>query len=89
MPVFLRAGAAQPAVAVRAEDVRRPLLLALRAALEAESPKLSDRLTAEACGCKYRALGNRVLMDCFTRTEESSLREGCLSRSVQKSTLCD
>lgn len=52
MPVLLRAGAAQPAVAVRAEDVRRPLLLALRAALEAESPKLSDRLTAEACGCK-------------------------------------
>lgn len=38
--MLLCAGAAQPAVAVRAEDVCRPLLLALRAVLEAESPKL-------------------------------------------------
>lgn len=37
--MLLCAGAAQPAVAVRAEDVCCPLLLALRAVLEAESPK--------------------------------------------------
>lgn len=38
--MLLSAGAAQPAVAVRAEDVCRPLLLAFRAVLEAQSPKL-------------------------------------------------
>lgn len=51
MPVLLCAGAAEPAIAVRAEDVCCPLLLALRAVLEAESPKLvtCDRLTTGAC----------------------------------------
>lgn len=55
MPVLLCAGAAQPAVAVRAEDVCCPLLLALRAVLEAESPKpvtvSTVRLAAASSKC--------------------------------------
>lgn len=49
MPVLLRAGAAQPAVAVGTEDVCRPLLLALRAVLEAESSRVTDNIFIWAC----------------------------------------
>lgn len=49
MPVLLRAGAAQPAVAVGAEDVCCPLLLALRAVLEAESSPVTDNVLIWAC----------------------------------------
>lgn len=58
--MLLCAGAAQPAVAVRAEDVCRPLLLALRAVLEAESPKpvTISMLRLAAASSKYsRAQG--------------------------------
>ena len=44
MPVLLRAGAAQPAVAVGTEDVCRPLLLALGAVLEVESSGITDSI---------------------------------------------
>lgn len=89
MPVFLCTGAAQPAIAIGAEDVCRPLLLALRAVLEVESPKSvtlsSSRLVLQAAN----ALGNGVLMDCFPGTEECSLQERCLAGFVQESTLCN
>lgn len=49
MPVLLRAGAAQPAVAVGAEDVCCPLLLALGAVLEAERSGVTDSILNWAC----------------------------------------
>lgn len=49
MPVLLRAGTAQPAVAVGTENVCRPLLLALRAVLEAESSGVTDNILIWAC----------------------------------------
>lgn len=49
MPVLLRAGAAQPAVAVGAEDVCCPLLLALGAVLEAERSGVTDSSLIWAC----------------------------------------
>lgn len=48
MPVLLGAGAAQPAVAVGTKDVCRPLLLALRAVLEAESSGVTDNILSGA-----------------------------------------
>lgn len=77
MPVFLCAGAAQPAVAVGAEDVSRPLLLAFRAILEAES-KISDPVYWGLQLQAANALLTGVLVECFPRTEESCPVEGTL-----------
>lgn len=44
MPVLFGAGAAQPTVAVGAENVCYPLLLALRAVLEAEGSGVTDNV---------------------------------------------
>jgi hypothetical protein len=49
MPVLLCAGAAEPAIAIGAEDVCCPLFLALRAILEAESLKLLTISLLLAC----------------------------------------
>lgn len=49
MPMLLCAGAAQPAVAVGTEDVCCPLLLALRAVLEAESSGVTDNILIWVC----------------------------------------
>lgn len=42
VPVLLGARAAQPAVAVGAQDVRHPLLLALGAVLQAQGSAVTD-----------------------------------------------
>lgn len=57
MPVLLRARAAQPAVAVGTEDVCCPLLLALRAVLEAERSGVTANILIWACLYEWQGTG--------------------------------